>query len=111
MSVSCCDSACTAQTSVSPRYRKALWIALIINAAVFAVEIVGGFFAEYFTPRLCQQQVVDLFGKALRQKLLDENSMLAKSYLNMLVEEIVVETATIKGSYDSLAEILKKWAT
>lgn len=42
MSVSCCDSACTSQTSVSPRYRKALWIALIINAAMFAVEIVGG---------------------------------------------------------------------
>ncbi len=42
MLVSCCDSACTAQTSVSPRYRKALWIALIINAAMFAIEIVGG---------------------------------------------------------------------
>ncbi|MDD4962929.1 MAG: cation diffusion facilitator family transporter [Gallionella sp.] len=42
MSVSCCDSVCSAQTSVSPRYRKALWIALIINAAMFAVEIVGG---------------------------------------------------------------------
>lgn len=42
MSVSCCDSACASQTSVSPRYRKALWVALIINAAMFAVEIVGG---------------------------------------------------------------------
>lgn len=42
MSVSCCDSACGSQTSVSPRYRKALWVALVINAVMFAVEIVGG---------------------------------------------------------------------
>lgn len=42
MSVSCCDSACASQTTVSPRYRKALWVALIINAVMFAVEITGG---------------------------------------------------------------------
>lgn len=42
MSVGCCDSTCASQSSVSPRYRKALWIALVINAAMFAVEIVGG---------------------------------------------------------------------
>lgn len=42
MSASCRDSACSPQTSVGPRYRKALWIALIINAVMFAVEILGG---------------------------------------------------------------------
>ncbi|MFA5826077.1 MAG: cation diffusion facilitator family transporter [Gallionellaceae bacterium] len=42
MSVSCCDSACASQTTVSPRYRKVLWVALIINAVMFAVEIAGG---------------------------------------------------------------------
>ncbi len=42
MSVSCCDSACASQTTASPRYRKALWVALIINAVMFAVEIAGG---------------------------------------------------------------------
>lgn len=42
MPVRCCDSACASQTSASPRYRKALWVALIINAVMFAVEIFGG---------------------------------------------------------------------
>jgi len=36
-----CCSGCTPETGVSPRYRKALWIALVINAVMFAVEIVG----------------------------------------------------------------------
>ena len=42
MSASCCGSACSSQTTVSPRFRKALWAALIINAVMFVVEIVGG---------------------------------------------------------------------
>ncbi|MHB1237640.1 MAG: cation transporter [Gallionella sp.] len=42
MSASCCDSTCASPTSASPRYRKALWIALMINVAMFAVDILGG---------------------------------------------------------------------
>ncbi len=42
MSASCCDSTCASPTRASPRYRKALWIALMINVAMFAVEILGG---------------------------------------------------------------------
>jgi len=42
MSVSCCGAVCASQTTISPRYRKVLWVALIINAAMFAVEILGG---------------------------------------------------------------------
>ena len=42
MAGSCCDSGCSARIAVSPRFRKALWVALIINAVMFAVEIVGG---------------------------------------------------------------------
>lgn len=42
MSVSCCSATCSSQTAVSPRVRKALWVALVINAVMFAVEIVGG---------------------------------------------------------------------
>lgn len=39
----CCgDQVCTDPGSISPKYRKALWIALFVNAAMFAVEIVGG---------------------------------------------------------------------
>ena len=41
MSTNCCNSACAPQTTLSPRYRKALWIALIINVTMFAVEIGG----------------------------------------------------------------------
>lgn len=42
MSASCCNSTCSSQTAASPRYRKVLWAALIINAVMFIVEIVGG---------------------------------------------------------------------
>jgi hypothetical protein len=53
---------------------------------------------------------VELFGKVLRKKLIAKDSSLAKGYLNMLVDEIVVEnkTATIKGSYGALAETLQQ---
>lgn len=38
----CCSGTCVSDnTEVSPRYRKALWIALIINALMFLVEIIG----------------------------------------------------------------------
>jgi site-specific DNA recombinase len=53
---------------------------------------------------------VDVFGKVLRENLLTSGSPLAKCYLNILVDEIVVEdkTATIKGSYAALAETMEK---
>ena len=53
---------------------------------------------------------VDVFGKVLRQKLLAADSPLAKSYLNILVDEVVVEnqTATIRGSYAALAGTMHK---
>lgn len=38
----CCDVGCSTRTAVSPRFRRALWIALVVNAVMFAVEIVGG---------------------------------------------------------------------
>lgn len=37
----CCSSVCTTN-QVSPRFRKALWIALLINAVMFVVEVIGG---------------------------------------------------------------------
>jgi DNA invertase Pin-like site-specific DNA recombinase len=53
---------------------------------------------------------VDVFGKVLREKLLANGSPLAKSYLNILVDEILVKdkTATIKGSYAALAETMQQ---
>ncbi|MCQ4257142.1 cation transporter [Stutzerimonas stutzeri] len=41
MSSRCCDSGCSTPV-VSPGFRKALWIALAINLAMFIVEIVSG---------------------------------------------------------------------
>ncbi|AKU21069.1 cation transporter [Massilia sp. NR 4-1] len=39
----CCDSGCSApKQAVSPRYRRILWIALLVNAAMFLVELGGG---------------------------------------------------------------------
>jgi len=42
MSAHCCSSTADDSNAVDPRYRKILWIALIANAAMFAVEIAGG---------------------------------------------------------------------
>lgn len=48
---------------------------------------------------------IEAFAKTLKAKLLAKDSALAKSYLNLLVDEIVVKdkAAVIKGSYSALA--------
>ncbi len=39
MSASCCaNTSCSAPPPVDPRYRKALWVALVLNAVMFVVE-------------------------------------------------------------------------
>ena len=39
----CCSGGCASSSAaVSPRYRRALWMALVINALMFLVEIIGG---------------------------------------------------------------------
>ncbi|EXJ16418.1 cation transporter [Imhoffiella purpurea] len=45
MGAGCCDSVCSAPAMVGSRFRKALWVALIVNAAMFGVEVVGGLHA------------------------------------------------------------------
>lgn len=42
MGIGCCASSCSTHHAVSPRFRQALWIALAVNAVMFAVEILGG---------------------------------------------------------------------
>ena len=42
MAKDCCETNCTVDQAKSPRYRRVLWIALWINATMFAVEIVSG---------------------------------------------------------------------
>ena len=40
---SCCAGSCATDKPVAdPKYRRILWIALIINAAMFGVELKGG---------------------------------------------------------------------
>lgn len=48
---------------------------------------------------------IEAFAKTLKAKLLAKDSAIAKSYLNLLVDEVVVidKTATMKGSYSALA--------
>lgn len=43
----CCPSACTAErTGVSPRFRRVLWIALVVNLLMFGVELAAGWNAS-----------------------------------------------------------------
>lgn len=46
MSVHCQDKSCESITANTPRYRRVLWAALIINAVMFLVEIWGGSLAS-----------------------------------------------------------------
>lgn len=42
MSASCCAATPSASAMTSPRYRRALWVALAVNALMFGVEIAAG---------------------------------------------------------------------
>lgn len=42
MGIGCCGTTCSVSAAVSARFRKALWIALVVNAVMFGVEILGG---------------------------------------------------------------------
>ena len=63
MSAHCCGhETAPAQRVVSPRYRKILWIALIVNFAMFIVEIAAGF-SSGSTSLLAD--AIDFFGDAV----------------------------------------------
>jgi Co/Zn/Cd efflux system component len=42
----CCESGCSASARPDPRFRRVLWIALVVNAAMFAVELGAGLRAD-----------------------------------------------------------------
>jgi Co/Zn/Cd efflux system component len=43
----CCNGGCASgKPPVDPRYRRILWIALLVNAAMFVVELVSGWHAD-----------------------------------------------------------------
>ncbi|MBA3597768.1 MAG: cation transporter [Methylibium sp.] len=62
MSDSCCSPGCaTTAAARSPRYRRILWAALVINAAMFAVELAGGLRADSVS---LLADAIDFFGDA-----------------------------------------------
>lgn len=64
MSAHCNDHSCTDSNTneISERYRKVLWIALIVNATMFVVEIVAGIGAQSAS---LLADAIDFFGDAL----------------------------------------------
>lgn len=61
MSEHCCASACAPSVSKNPRYRHVLWIALVVNALMFGVEIMGGMQASSTS---ILADAIDFFGDA-----------------------------------------------
>lgn len=58
----CCTGSCSSEKPpVDKRYRRILWIALVVNAGMFAVEIVSGWHAESVS---LLADAVDFFGDA-----------------------------------------------
>ena len=62
MAKDCCDSGCSTNQLITPRYRKILWIALIINLAMFVIEIVSGLNANSVS---LLADAIDFFGDAM----------------------------------------------
>lgn len=62
MADDCCASACGTQKTLNdPRWRRVLWIALGLNAVMFAAEIVAGMMAH---SRALQADALDFLGDA-----------------------------------------------
>lgn len=60
MADNCCESACGSKSALNdPRWRRALWIALGVNAAMFAAEFVAGSAAD---SRSLQADALDFLG-------------------------------------------------
>ena len=58
----CCSSGCApAKPPADPRYRRILWIALFVNAAMFSIELLGGIRADSVS---LLADAVDFFGDA-----------------------------------------------
>jgi cation diffusion facilitator family transporter len=62
MAKECCDSGCSSNQLISLRYRKILWVALIINSAMFVIEIISGLNANSVS---LLADAIDFFGDAM----------------------------------------------
>ena len=62
MADDCCASVCGSETAkADPRWRRVLWVALIVNAAMFLVEMAAGAAAD---SRALQADALDFLGDA-----------------------------------------------
>ena len=62
MTDNCCESACGSETAkADPRRRRVLWVALIVNAGMFLVEMAAGAAAD---SRALQADALDFLGDA-----------------------------------------------
>lgn len=61
MSDHCCAGGCASSAAQTPRYRRALWIALIVNATMFAIEIIG---SSQASSSSLLADAIDFFGDA-----------------------------------------------
>lgn len=62
MTTQCCEASCTPDNQpVDPRYRRVLWIALVVNAVMFGVELSSGLMANSVS---LLADAVDFFGDA-----------------------------------------------
>jgi Co/Zn/Cd efflux system component len=66
MSAHCHDHACDSTSANNPRYRRVLWVALGINAAMFFIEMGAGLSAGSVS---LQADAVDFFGDAVNYGL------------------------------------------
>ena len=57
-----CNTTCSPTQKISPKFRKALWIALFLNALMFFVEIIGGSQARSVS---LWADALDFFGDAV----------------------------------------------
>ena len=62
MAKECCDSGCSSNQLLTPRYRKILWIALVVNFSMFLVEVFSGFNAHSVS---LMSDAIDFFGDAM----------------------------------------------
>lgn len=92
MADDCCASACgSTKTLNDPRWRRALWIALGLNAAMFAVEFVSG---ERVESRALQADALDFLGDSANYAI---SLMVAGMSLTWRARSALVKGLTLLG--------------
>lgn len=92
MADDCCASACGSKKTLNdPRWRRALWIALGLNAAMFAVEFVSGARVE---SRALQADALDFLGDSANYAI---SLMVAGMSLTWRARSALVKGLTLLG--------------